>query len=316
MKRLLFALAACLPLLAQAQAWPSKPLRIIVPFPPGGFNDTLARTLASELPKTLGQAVVVENKPGGNTIIGTEAAAKSPPDGYTLFVAALPFSVVQSIHKAPFDVVRDFAPIAFVGFSANMLVAHPSFPAGTVQELLKHARERPGKVNYASSGNGSSPHLSMELLKMMTRTYMVHIPYRGSAPAVTDLLAGQVDIAFDNTPNVLQHVRAGKLKALAVTTAKRDPLATDVPSLAEAGVPGYDVSAWFGVLAPAGTPREIVQRLNAEIRKVIEAPEVRERWAKTGVQVQSGSPEQFAEFLKSEVARWAGVVRDAGIRPD
>ena len=151
---------------------------------------------------------------------------------------------------------------------------------------------------------------------MMTRTYMVHIPYRGSAPAVTDLLAGQVDIAFDNTPNVLQHVRAGKLKALAVTTAKRDPLATDVPSLAEAGVPGYDVSAWFGVLAPAGTPREIVQRLNAEIRKVIEAPEVRERWAKTGVQVQSGSPEQFAEFLKSEVARWAGVVRDAGIRPD
>jgi tripartite-type tricarboxylate transporter receptor subunit TctC len=317
MKRLLvFAALAAICTLAGAQGWPSKPMRIIVPFTAGGFNDTLARLLAAELPKTLGQPMVVENRPGGNTLIGTDAAAKAAPDGHTLFVAALPFAVVQTLHNAPFDVRRDFAPITLAGISANLLVAHPSTPYSSLPELLKYARERPGRINYGSSGNGSSPHLSMELLKSMTKTFMVHIPYKGSAPATTDLLAGQIDIAFDNVPNVINHVRAGKLKALAVTTATRSALAPDVPTVAEAGVEGYDVSVWFGVLAPAGTPREAIQRLNVEIAKVLNTAEVKERFGRQGVEVRTTTPEAFGEFVAQEVARWAKVVNDAGIKAD
>ena len=301
---------------ALAQAWPSKTIRYIVPFPPGAFNDTLGRTIATDLSKTLGQPVVVDNRPGGNSIIGTEAAAKSAPDGYTLFGAALPFSVIQSLYKTSFDVTKDFAGITLAGISANLLVAHPSFPPNTVKELIEYAKAKPGKINYGSSGNGTSVHLSMELFKSMTKTFMVHIPYRGSAPVVTDLLAGQVDVMFDNVPNVIQHVRAGKMKALGVSTAKRSALAPEVPSLNEAGVPGYDLSVWFGVLAPAGTPREIVQRLNTEIVRILQSPEVKERFLKQGVDVQTSTPEQFDAFVRSEVGRWAKVIKDAGIRAD
>ena len=301
---------------ALAQAWPSKTIRYIVPFPPGAFNDTLGRTIATDLSKTLGQPVVVDNRPGGNSIIGTEAAAKSAPDGYTLFGAALPFSVIQSLYKTSFDVTKDFAGITLAGISANLLVAHPSFPPNTVKELIDYAKAKPGKINYGSSGNGTSVHLSMELFKSMTKTFMVHIPYRGSAPVVTDLLAGQVDVMFDNVPNVIQHVRAGKMKALGVSTAKRSALAPEVPSLNEAGVPGYDLSVWFGVLAPAGTPREIVQRLNTEIVRILQSPDVKERFLKQGVDVQTSTPEQFDAFVRSEVARWAKVIKDAGIRAD
>ena len=301
---------------ALAQAWPSKTIRYIVPFPPGAFNDTLGRTIATDLSKTLGQPVVVDNRPGGNSIIGTEAAAKSAPDGYTLFGAALPFSVIQSLYKTSFDVTKDFAGITLAGISANLLVAHPSFPPNTVKELIEYAKAKPGKINYGSSGNGTSVHLSMELFKSMTKTFMVHIPYRGSAPVVTDLLAGQIDVMFDNVPNVIQHVRAGKMKALGVSTAKRSALAPEVPSLNEAGVPGYDLSVWFGVLAPAGTPREIVQRLNTEIVRILQSPEVKERFLKQGVDVQTSTPEQFDAFVRSEVGRWAKVIKDAGIRAD
>ena len=301
---------------ALAQAWPSKTIRYIVPFPPGAFNDTLGRTIATDLSKTLGQPVVVDNRPGGNSIIGTEAAAKSAPDGYTLFGAALPFSVIQSLYKTSFDVTKDFAGVTLAGISANLLVAHPSFPPNTVKELIEYAKAKPGKINYGSSGNGTSVHLSMELFKSMTKTFMVHIPYRGSAPVVTDLLAGQVDVMFDNVPNVIQHVRAGKMKALGVSTAKRSALAPEVPSLNEAGVPGYDLSVWFGVLAPAGTPREIVQRLNTEIVRILQSPEVKERFLKQGVDVQTSTPEQFDAFVRSEVGRWAKVIKDAGIRAD
>ena len=301
---------------ALAQAWPSKTIRYIVPFPPGAFNDTLGRTIATDLSKTLGQPVVVDNRPGGNSIIGTEAAAKSAPDGYTLFGAALPFSVIQSLYKTSFDVTKDFAGITLAGISANLLVAHPSFPPNTVRELIEYAKAKPGKINYGSSGNGTSVHLSMELFKSMTKTFMVHIPYRGSAPVVTDLLAGQVDVMFDNVPNVIQHVRAGKMKALGVSTARRSALAPEVPSLNEAGVPGYDLSVWFGVLAPAGTPREIVQRLNTEIVRILQSPDVKERFLKQGVDVQTSTPEQFDAFVRSEVARWAKVIKDAGIRAD
>ena len=301
---------------AFSQSWPNRPLHYIVPFPPGAFNDALARTVAAELPKALGQPVLVENRPGGNTIIGTEAAAKSPADGYTLFGAALPFSVVQSLYKTSFDVTKDFAPITLAGVTPNLLVANPKVPVSTVAELLAYARANPGKLNYASTGNGSSNHLSFELFKAMTQTSITHIPYKGSAPAVTDLLAGQVDMMFDNTPNVLPHVRAGKLKAVAVSSKSRSTLAPDVPTVDEAGVPGYDVTVWFGILTVAGTPRDIVQRLNVEIVKILTSAEVRERFGKAGVEVVAGTPDQFGVFLKSEVARWAKVVQDANIKAD
>jgi len=301
---------------ANSQAWPSRPLRYIVPFPPGAFNDTLGRTIAAELSKTLGQPMVVDNRPGGNSVIGTEAAAKSAPDGYTLFGAALPFSAIQSLYKTSFDVTRDFAPITLAGFSANLLVAHPSFPPNNVKELIEYARRNPGKVNYGSSGNGTSVHLAMELFKSMTKTYMLHIPYKGSAPVVTDLIAGQVDVMFDNMPNVIGHVRAGKMKPLAVTTAQRSPQAPEIPTLAEAGVPGYEQTAWFGVLAPAGTPREIVLKLHGEITKLLNTAEVKERFAKQGVEVRTTTPEAFGDFVKSEVERWGKVIREAGIKAD
>jgi tripartite-type tricarboxylate transporter receptor subunit TctC len=301
---------------AFSQSWPNKPLHYIVPFPPGAFNDALARTVAAELPKAIGQPVLVENRPGGNTIIGTEAAAKSPADGTTLFGAALPFSVVQTLYKTSFDVTKDFAPITLAGVTPNLLVANPRVPVSTVGELLAYARANPGKLNYASTGNGSSNHLSFELFKAMTGTSITHIPYKGSAPAVTDLLAGQVDMMFDNTPNVLPHVRAGKLKAVAVSSKTRSALAPEVPTVDEAGVPGYDVTVWFGILTVAGTPRDIVQRLNAEIVKILTSAEVRERFRNNGVEVVAGTPEHFGAFLKSEVARWAKVVQDANIKAD
>ena len=310
------ALLLSLPLAVSAQSWPSKQIRIIVPFPPGGFNDTLARILAQELPKSLGQPVIVENRPGGNTIIATELAAKAPPDGYTLFIAALPFSVVQSLFKTTFDVTRDFSPIVLAGISNNLLVANAAFPVNSVPELIAYARKHPGRINYGSAGSGTSPHLSMELLKSMTKVYMTHIPYRGSAPVVADLLGGQVDVMFDNVPNVLQHVRAGRMKALAVSGATRSPLAPDVPTVAEGGIAGYDVSVWFGVLAPAGTPREIIQKLNAESIRIIGTPDITDRFVKQGVEPRTGTPEQFGNLIKSEVGRWAKVIKDAGIRAD
>jgi tripartite-type tricarboxylate transporter receptor subunit TctC len=315
MKSLLFALAfwaSC----ASAQQWPSKPLRYIVPFPPGAFNDTLARTLSAELPKSLGQPVIVENRPGGNTIIGTELAAKSPPDGYTLFGAALPFSVIQSLYKTSFDVTKDFAPLTLAGVTPNLLVAHPAVPFSDVKGLIAYAKANPGKLNYASTGNGTSNHLSFELFKTMTGTEVTHIAYKGSAPAVTDLIAGQVQVMFDNTPNVLPHVKAGKLKALGVSSKARTPFAAEIPTVDEAGVPGYDVGVWFGVLTVAGTPRDIIQRLNNEMVKILTSAEVRERFGKMGVEVVAGTPEQFSQFLKSEVSRWAKVVQDAGIKAD
>jgi tripartite-type tricarboxylate transporter receptor subunit TctC len=302
--------------LANAQSWPNRPLRYIVPFPPGAFNDTLARTLAAELPKTLGQPVIVENRPGGNTIIATDLAAKSPPDGYTLYGAALPFSVIQSLYKTSFDVTKDFAPITLAGITPNLLVASPAAPVNSVRELIAYAKANPGKLNYASAGNGTSNHLSFELFKTMTQTSVTHVPYKGSAPAVTDLIAGQVQVMFDNTPNVLPHVRAGKLKALAVSTRTRSALAPEVPSVDEAGVPGYDVSVWFGVLTVAGTPRDAVQRLSTEMVRILSSAEIKDRFGKMGVEVVAGTPEHFSAFLKREVERWAKVVRDAGIKAD
>ena len=315
MKKVLFLLVLCSGT-AVAQSWPTKPIRYIVPFPPGAFNDTLARTLAADLPKSLGQPVIVENRPGGNTLIATEMAAKSPPDGYTLFGAALPFSVVQSLYKTSFDVTKDFAPITLAGVTPNLLVANPGVPFNDVKGLIAYARANPGKLNYASTGNGTSNHLSFELFKTMTGTQVTHVPYKGSAPAVTDVIAGQVQVMFDNTPNVLPHVKAGKLKALGVSSKTRSQFAPDVPSVDEAGVPGYDVTVWFGVLTVAGTPPDIVKRLNTEMVKILTSVEVKERISKSGVDVVAGTPEHFSGFLKSEVARWAKVIQEANIKAD
>ena len=313
----IFAVALfCVSTWVNAQAWPSKPIRYIVPFPPGAFNDTLGRIMSSELPKALGQPVLVENRPGGNTIIGTEAAVKSPPDGYTLFGAALPFSVIQSLYKLSFDVTKDFVPITLAGTTPNLLVANPNVPVNTVKELIAAAKAKPGGFNYASTGNGSSNHLSFELFKSMTGTDITHIPYKGSAPAVTDMIGGQIQLMFDNTPNVLPHVKAGKLKAIAVSSKKRSSLAPEVPTVDESGVPGYDVTVWFGILAPAGTPKEIVARLNTEMVKIMRTPEIAARFNNAGVDVAASSAEYFSDFLKTEVARWAKVVQDANIKAD
>src|SRR6185295_3341293 len=236
--------------------------------------------------------------------------------GYTLYGAALPFSVIQSLHKTSFDVTKDFAPITLAGISANLLVANPGAPVSSVKELIAYAKANPGKLNYASTGNGTSNHLSFELFKAMTQTSVTHVPYKGSAPAVTDLIAGQVQVMFDNTPNVLPHVRAGKLKALAVSSKARSAMAPEVPTVDEAGVPGYDVGVWFGVLTVAGTPPEIVRRLNNEMVKILTSPEIKERFGKMGVEVVAGTPEHFSQFLRSEVSRWAKVVQDAGIKAD
>ncbi len=316
MKAVFAVMLLCISTLVNAQAWPSKPIRYIVPYPPGAFNDTLARIMSSELPKALGQPVLVENRPGGNTIIGTEAAVKSPPDGYTLFGAALPFSVIQSLYKLSFDVTKDFVPITLAGTTPNLLVANPNVPVNSVKELIAAAKAKPGGFNYASTGNGSSNHLSFELFKSMTGTDITHVPYKGSAPAVTDMLGGQIQLMFDNTPNVLPHVKAGKLKAIAVSSKKRSSLAPEVPTVDESGVPGYDVTVWFGILAPAGTPKEIVTRLNTEMVKIMRSPEITDRFNKAGVDVVASSSEEFSVFLKSEVARWAKVVQDANIKAD
>lgn len=309
-----FALAAT----AAAQTFPSKPVKIVVPFPPGGFNDVLGRTLAQEFQKAWSQPVVVDNRPGGNTIIGSDLVAKAAPDGHTLLVVALPFSVLPSLFagKLPFDVQRDFAPISLAAGSPNMLVVNPSVPVNSVKELIALAKSQPGKLTYASTGNGTSNHVSAEYFKMLTGTDILHIPYKGSAPAVTDLIGGQVNMLFDNVPNVIQHVRAGKLKPLAVTSTKRSFQAPDVPTLQEAGVADYEVNVWFGLLATAGTPPDVVARLNAETVRVLNLPEVRERFRTLGVDVIASSPEQFAQHLKSEIAKWGKVVRAANIRVD
>ena len=311
------ALAAFAAMHALAQPYPSKPIRIVVPYPPGGFNDTLGRTLADKMQKDWGQTVVVENRPGANTVIGTDYVAKAPGDGYTLLVVAFPFAVTPSlIRDMPYDTLRDFQPIVLAATSPNMLVVNPDVPIHSVQELIASAKAKPRSLSYASTGNGSSNHISMELFKTMAGVDIVHIPYKGSAPAVTDLLGGQVQVMFDNVPNVLQHVKAGKLRALAVTSGKRTPLAPDVPTVAEAGVPGYDLSVWFGVVAPAATPRDIVQKLNAECLKILAMPEVRERFLAQGVEPVGSTPEQFGEHIRAQMAKWAKVVQDAGVKAE
>jgi len=289
----------------------------IVPYTPGGFNDTLGRTLAAKFSESWGQPAVVDNKPGGNTLIGGEFVAKSAPDGHTLLIVAFPFSVVPSLFKTmPYDTVKDFAPVILAATSPNLLVVHPSLPVNTVGELIALAKAKPGSLSYASTGNGSSNHISMELFKSLAGVNIVHIPYKGSGPAVSDLIGGQVQLMFDNTPNVLPQVKAGRLRALGSSGTKRSPLTPEVPTVAEAGVAGYEVMVWFGVVAPAGTPREIIGKLNAEVMKILAMPDVRERFLAQGVEPVGSTPEQFGEHIRAQMAKWAKVVQDAGVKAE
>lgn len=299
---------------APAQPYPNKPIRLIVPWPPTGTVDILGRTIGQKLSESMGQNVVVDNRGGANGMIGTEMAAKAAPDGYTVVVENLTGQTINAAlrDKMPYDIHRDLAHVSLLAWVPNGVVCLPTLPAKTIQELIALAKAQPGKIDYASSGNGSSQHLVGALFVTMTGAKLNHVPYKGSNQAMNDLLGGQVPVSFAGVPNVLPNLASGKLKALAVSTAKRYAELPDVPSLAESGVPGYDATVWLGLLAPPGTPREIVQKLNTEITRILSTPDARKLMASAGVEVATGSPEEFGRLLQSEYDRWGKVVRDTG----
>ena len=319
---LLFLAAAALAGIAgtaSAQsAYPNKPLRFIVPFAAGGPTDVLARVIGQKLGESLGQPVVVENRPGAGGNIASDYVAKAPPDGYTLILGTVGTHAINAslYSKLPFDTARDFAPIALVASATIVMVVHQSVPAATVKEFVALAKSRPHPFSMASPGSGTPQHLAGELFKTVTAVDMVHIPYKGAAPALNDILGGQVSVGFVSLPAALPHVKAGKLRALGVTAAKRSVVAPDVPTIAESGAPGYEVENWYGVLAPAGTPREIVNRLNAEIIKLLHAKDVKELLNNQGFEVLHSTPDQFAAFSKTEFEKWAKLVKLSGATAD
>ncbi len=301
-----------------AQSYPSKPVKFISPYAPGGGTDIIARTLAQKLTENLGRQVVVENRPGGGGIVGTEAAAKSPPDGYTILLGSKgPLTVNPALHaKLPYDTLRDFAPISLVSIVPAMLAVHSSLPVKSVKELVALAKARPGELTFSSSGIGGSGHLSGELFAAMAGAKMVHVPYRGTGPATTAVLSGEVTLSFGNMVALQPQVQAGRLRALAVTSAKRTSAAPQLPTVAEAGLPGYEYVTWYGVLAPAGTPKEIIGKLNAELVKIARQPDMRERLTGEGGEVVGSTPEEFAAYLKTELVNSAKLVKMANVHAD
>ena len=319
-KRIFIALIAALctvaiPALAQDK-WPSKPIKYVVPFPPGGTTDILARLIGAKLSAALGQPVLVENKAGAGGNIGSDFVAKSAPDGYTILGGTISSHAINvSMYKdMPYDPVKDFVPITLIGTNANVLVVDPKSTAKTVQELIAQAKAKPGSMSFASAGNGTSQHLSGELFKAMAGLDMVHIPYKGSAPAIQDVMAGQVPMMFDTTVVAGPHVKSGNVRALAVTSSKRVQGMESIPTMAEAGVPGYQIVSWQGIFAPAGTPKDIVARLNSELVKIIALPDIRERLEALGVDPVANTSEEFSAFQKAEIAKWAKVIKDANIK--
>jgi tripartite-type tricarboxylate transporter receptor subunit TctC len=299
---------------AQPAGYPSKPIRFLVGFTPGGTNDIVARALAAKLTESMGQTVVVENRPGANTAIATELCARAAPDGHTILINSQGHATNPALTKLNFDPIRDFAFIALLAEAQQLVVVHPSFPPKTVRELIAFSRQRPGEINYASSGTGTTIHLSAELFQFMTGIQWVHIPYKGGAPAVVDMLAGQTSLMFGSMPTVIQFARNGKLRAIAVTGAKRAPATPDIPTVAESGVPGYDVTAWYGVSAPAKTPPAIIERLNSEMARALKLPDVLEQLKSQGADPVGSTPAQYAAFMQNEIAKWARVIAAAGIK--
>src|SRR3954467_10698146 len=302
---------------ALAQAYPSRAVRIVVPFPPGGTSDILARTIGARLSETFGQPVVIDNRPGAGGNIAAEHVAKSAPDGYTLIMGTSSLAISQSLYrKLTYDLLRDFAPITQAVNYANLLVVHPSTGFATVNDLLALAKAKPGTLSYGTAGNGTPPHMTGELFKAYTGVNIQHIPYKGGAPAIVDLVAGQIPMMFDNVPPLLPHVRSGRIKALAVTSLARIAVLPDVPTLHELGLKDFDAVGWNGLLAPAGTPREIVSRLHAEVVRVLAIPEVRDQLTSQGADIVGNSPEEFSAWIKTEVKKWADVVKVSGAKID
>jgi tripartite-type tricarboxylate transporter receptor subunit TctC len=301
-----------------AEPFPAKPAHLVVPFPPGGPLDSIGRAIAQKLTETWGQSVVVENKPGAGGNIGADYVAKSAPDGYTVVMGALSTHAVNpSLYaKMPYDAQKDFAPITLVAVTPNVLVVNPSLPVHSVRELIDYAKANPGKLSFGSGSNGSAGHLAGELFKVDTGIDMVHVPYKGAAPAMQALLAGDTQLMFDNLASAMAQVKAGKLRALAVTTAQRSKLAPDLPTMAEAGVPGFDISTWFGLLAPAGTPPAVIEKWNVDVTKILSAPEMRERLAAQGAEAAPDSPVEFAQFIARELAKYAPIVKASGAKVD
>jgi tripartite-type tricarboxylate transporter receptor subunit TctC len=302
---------------AFAQAYPNKPVKIIVPFAPGGPADNYARFMAQRLGEALGQPFVVDDRPGAGSIIGTDAAAKSVPDGYTLLMMSNTHTVNETlVSNKPFVLMRDFVAVAPVNYSDLVLVAHPSLPAKNLQDVIRLATEKPGKLNYASSGNGTPYHMAGELFKSMAGISLVHIPYRGSSGARTDVIGGQVDLMFDAVTTMAEQVRAGKVKAIATTGLQRSEVLPEVPTVSESGVPGYEATIWLGFMAPKGTPQAIVDQLNAAMTKIASQPDVKQLWGKQGATPMIMTPDAFDKYLRADVVKWARVINVAGIKAD
>ena len=311
----LLAFAACA---VGAQNYPSRPVRLVVPFAPGGSADLVARLLGQSLTESWGQQVIVDNRPGASGMIGNDLVAKSAPDGYTLTIGTLgPFAVNQTLFaKVPYDNVRDFAPVTLTGISSHILVAHPSMPVETVNDLISLAKARPGQLAFASSGTGNATHLTLELFKAAAQLDLIHVPYKGGGPAMADLLGGQVSFSFASMPSALPFVQAGRLRAIAVSGAQRSPLFPNVPTVAEAALPGFASEDWQGILAPAKTPTEVVGKLNGEIARILALSEVKAKLAAAGFDARTSTPQWFAEFIQSETLKWAKLLRQSGIKAE
>jgi tripartite-type tricarboxylate transporter receptor subunit TctC len=316
MKKFLVVAFALLALPAFAQTYPTKPVRIIVPFAPGGGSDFIARFMAQRLTESLGSQVIVENKPGAGGVLGIEQGVKAAPDGYTLTLIASSYTVNPSIYKLNFDPVTDVTPIIQLSQGPLLVVAHPSLPVKSIKELIALAKSKPGSVNFASSGQGSVIHLATELFASMAGVKMNHIPYKGTGPALTDTISGQTSVFFSSTATAMPHVKSGRLKAIAVTTAKRIPALPEVPTVAESGLPGYDVTLWHGLIGPKGVPRAIVDRINGDVTKSLKLKETAEQLQSDGVAPAGGTPEQFAAQIKKEIGIWRKVAADAGVKAE
>ncbi len=300
---------------AFAQNYPARPLRMILGFAPGGSTDLVARVVGQKMAEAWGQQVVIDNRPGANGMIGADLVAKASPDGYSLLLSSIgPMGINASLYKMPYDIVADFAPVTYTGNVTNLLVVHPSISVANVKELITLARAQPGKLTFGSSGTGGAPHMAVELFKILANVNVVHVPYKGGGPAMADLVGGQIAGSFASMPSSIPFVRVGKLRALAVTAPRRSPAVPEVPTISEAGIPGFAVLDWQGLFTTAKTPPAIVNKLNAEVVRILALPDVIEKLAVAGVEIQTSTPKEWGDFVKSEIAKWARVVKDAGIR--